>query len=445
MGVVYEATQLSLQRVVALKMLAAEIGTDADAQERFRREALMQAAIDHPHIVQVYDAGSTDAGLFIAMRLIHGETLKSRISAQRLPATALLSMLRPVADALDTAHASGLVHRDVKPQNILVDAKGTAYLSDFGVAHAIGQTSLTAEGRLVGTPGYMSPEQAMGEEATAESDVYSFATVLYEGLTGVVPFRASSPIAVIRQQVWETPPPPTTIRPDLPGAVDEAFGRALAKEPSERPPSAFELMGDVTAALAGETPLPVTTLPRGVATPPRAAPSPAHARGRRLHPGGAAAVTILGLAAFATIVAWDRDGAGGSQPSPTPSVALERPTITPMTRRDFLEERNVSVGGIAEQVLDQVGAAIEANLRVRGRPRQLPVTCTMRDLTTRRTVGEVRALTTEGEADLASTTPCWIAFDPRQGHEYRATVRVWPSAEAAAPIATSTGDYREAP
>jgi hypothetical protein len=242
MGVVYEATQLSLDRTVALKVLAAELGEDATFVKRFRREGRLQAALDHPHIVTVHEAGETEHGLFIAMRLVRGATLKDMILARELDAGRALRLLRPVADALDAAHEAGLTHRDVKPQNILVGGRDHPYLADFGLTQPAGGTHITATGQFVGTFDYIAPEQIRGEAPTPSVDVYSLAGVLYECLTGQVPFPGRSQAAVIYAHMATEPPRPTTHRPELPAALDAVLARGLAKDPAARPPTASALI-----------------------------------------------------------------------------------------------------------------------------------------------------------------------------------------------------------
>ncbi|HYH69253.1 MAG TPA: serine/threonine-protein kinase, partial [Urbifossiella sp.] len=216
MGVVYEATQLSLDRTVALKLLATNLGEDPAFRERFRREGLLQAGIEHPNIVTVYEAGESDHGLFMAMRLVRGPNLKDMILSRELDAGRTLRILRPIADALDTAHESGLIHRDIKPQNILVGGRDHAYLADFGLTKAAGEKGLTKTGQFVGTLDYISPEQIRGQNATAASDIYALAAVLYECLTGVVPFPKDSEAAVLYAHMADPPPEVTKERPDLP-------------------------------------------------------------------------------------------------------------------------------------------------------------------------------------------------------------------------------------
>ena len=253
MGAVYEATQLSLDRTVALKVITGELSKEPAFRERFRREGLLQASLEHPHIVTVYEAGESEHGLFLAMRLIRGPNLKDLIVARQLDVGRTLRILAQAGDALDAAHEAGLIHRDIKPHNILVAAgRDHAYLADFGVTKAPGDRSLTRTGALVGTLDYISPEQIRGHRATSASDLYAFSCVLYECLTGVVPFPKDSDAAVLYAHVAEPPPLVTAHRPELPNALDGVLQRGMAKEPEGRPACAGDLIREVETAL-GET------------------------------------------------------------------------------------------------------------------------------------------------------------------------------------------------
>src|SRR3954464_6633248 len=253
MGVVYEATQLSLNRTVALKLLAGQLGDDPAFRERFRREGLLQAQIDHPNIVTVYEAGDTDAGLFLAMRLVRGPNLKDMIIARELDAGRSLRILTPIADALDAAHGQGLIHRDIKPQNILISGRDHAYLADFGLTKAPGEKSLTKTGQFVGTLDYISPEQIRGKGASAKSDIFALAAVLYECLTGVVPYPKDSEAAVLYAHMSDEPPSVTEARPELPEALDAVIKKAMAKEPEVRHKSAVEMIHDAERAFDRKT------------------------------------------------------------------------------------------------------------------------------------------------------------------------------------------------
>ncbi|MEA2271955.1 MAG: hypothetical protein QOI98_663 [Solirubrobacteraceae bacterium] len=274
MGVVYEATQLSLNRRVALKVLATSISEDPSFRERFRREGRLQASIDHPHIVTVYEAGESEVGLFIAMRLIRGPNLKDLITRGELGPERAIRLLAPVADALDDAHGLGLIHRDIKPQNVLVGERDHAYLADFGLTKAPDTTALTMSGAFVGTLHYISPEQIRGEPATPASDLYALTTVLYESLTGTVPFPRDTEAAVIYAHLSNDPPPVNEVRPGLPGALDDVIKRGMAKDPAQRPRTATALIEDAARALGAATGRPATPAARPQPEKPLVAAAP---------------------------------------------------------------------------------------------------------------------------------------------------------------------------
>ena len=260
MGVVYEANQVALDRKVALKVLAPHLSDDVVFRERFRREGQLQAGIDHPHIVTVYEAGDSDQGVFIAMRLIRGPNLKDMIVSRELDPGRTIRILTPIGEALDAAHEAGLIHRDIKPQNILVAGRDHAFLADFGLTKAAGEKSLTRTGQFVGTFDYISPEQVKGERATHRSDVYALAAVLYECLTGVVPFPKESEAAVLYAQMADPPPKVTDQRPELPLSLDDVIARGMAKDPVERYESCGQLLLETSRTFTQRT--------RAALTPP---------------------------------------------------------------------------------------------------------------------------------------------------------------------------------
>jgi predicted Ser/Thr protein kinase len=249
MGAVYRATQLSLERVVALKVLTVELSSDPAFRERFRREGLLQAALDHPHIVTVYEAGEAENRLFLAMRMVEGPTLKELVQRRELDDRRALRLLTQVAEALDAAHARGLIHRDVKPHNVLVGTGDHAYLADFGLTKGNDDAAMTETGQFVGTIDYISPEQARGELATARSDVYALTAVLCECLTGQVPYVRATEDRVLMAHLTDPAPRLSEIRPDLPAAMDEVIAEGMAKDPAARPASAGELMLKARRAL----------------------------------------------------------------------------------------------------------------------------------------------------------------------------------------------------
>src|ERR671936_1227122 len=197
MSSVYRAFDPTLERWVAIKLMHRDISHDPDQLERFRREARAVAQLNHPHVVTVIDAGEDDGTPYIVLEYVEGETLKDRIRRLgRLPVAEAVAYAIEIGRALEAAHAQRLVHRAVKPQNVLIDEEGTAKVTDFGIARTMTEEGLTADGRVLGTTDYVSPEQALGHEVTGQSDLYSLGIVLFEMLTGEVPFKGENQVAV---------------------------------------------------------------------------------------------------------------------------------------------------------------------------------------------------------------------------------------------------------
>ncbi|HWF56395.1 MAG TPA: serine/threonine-protein kinase, partial [Solirubrobacteraceae bacterium] len=249
MSVVYRAEQISLRREVALKVLAPSLVDDAEFRERFRREGRHVAGLEHPNIVTVHDCGEVDGRLYLAMRLVRGVTLAQLIRDGELSAEETVRLLIPIADALDMAAAANVVHRDVKPQNILVDHDGRPYLADFGVAKASTTIGSSATVGFVGTYNYAAPEQILGRPVTASVDVYGLTAVLFECLTGARPYAREAEPAVLHAHVNE--PPPTVIR-GQPGCdrCNRLIARGMAKRPAGRFASAGEMISEAAALVA---------------------------------------------------------------------------------------------------------------------------------------------------------------------------------------------------
>src|SRR3712207_1729147 len=250
MSSVYRAFDPTLERHVAIKLMHRDISNDADQLERFRREARAVAQLNHPNVVTVIDAGEDDGAPFIVFEYVEGETLKDRIRRLgRLPVAEAVAYAVEIARALECAHAHMLVHRDVKPQNVLIDPDGRAKVTDFGIARSLEAQGLTATGRVLGTTDYVAPEQALGEDTTAQSDVYSLGICLFEMLTGDVPFKADSQVAVAMKHVKDPLPDIRMRRPEISATLAAVVDRACAKETSNRYASARELVHDLEEAL----------------------------------------------------------------------------------------------------------------------------------------------------------------------------------------------------
>jgi Protein kinase domain len=281
MSVVYQAENLRLNNVIALKVLAPELAADDVFRARFLEESRIAASLNHPNVIPIYDTGAQDDLLYIAMRYVSGTDLRQMIKKRGriLPATALF-LVSQAARALDAAHRMGLVHRDVKPGNLLIERGADeadpdhVYLADFGITkHAMSRTGLTSTGQFLGTVDYVAPEQIRGTSVLGLADQYSLGCVLYECLTGRVPFEKDLDAAIIWAHVEETPTMPTVLRPELPPEIDEVFGRVLAKRPEERYGSCREFVEAARMALGLPGRGTQPSLPHGVMTgePPTAA------------------------------------------------------------------------------------------------------------------------------------------------------------------------------
>ena len=289
MATVYKAYHAVMNRYVAVKVMPEQMSQGEDFRRRFEREAQAVARLEHDHILPVHDYGEMEGRLYLVMRYIDAGTLKDRMAAGPLDLAEVNRIIRQVGRALEYAHGMGVVHRDVKPSNVLVDAQGDCYLTDFGLAKMLeASVQLTASGVGVGTPAYMSPEQGQGEKVDARSDIYSLGVMLYEMVTGRVPYEAETPLAVVLKHITAPLPLPREVRPDVPEEVERVILRALAKNPGDR----FQAMGEMMAALdvavsgtaveeveatrialAPPPVMPSSEVERGPATPP-AEPTP---------------------------------------------------------------------------------------------------------------------------------------------------------------------------
>jgi hypothetical protein len=248
MGTVYKAYQPSLDRYVAVKVLSTFLAQDPDFTGRFEREARLIAKLDHPNILPVYDYGQEGELIYIVMRYVEGGTLEDKLDrlGQPMDLDTAVEITAQMGEALEYAHQRGIVHRDVKPSNVLMADGNWALLSDFGLARMIGGGArITQIGSGMGTPSYVAPEQARDKAVDGRSDIYSLGVVLFEMLTGRVPFEGETPLIVLYKHLTDPPPPPREINPDIPEAVEQVVLKALAKDPADR----FQRVGDIVTAL----------------------------------------------------------------------------------------------------------------------------------------------------------------------------------------------------
>ena len=373
MAVVRLASDLRLDRTVAVKVLRGELAENPTFQTRFRREARAAASLDHPAVVSVYDAGEdTVDGLltsYIVMEYVQGQDLRALLRSGPVEPRRALEITASVLDALGTAHRNGIVHRDIKPANVMLTPTGAIKVMDFGVARAVADmsASLTQTAAVIGTAHYLSPEQARGDTVDARSDLYSTGCLLYELLTGRPPFPGDSAIAVAYQHVREQAQPPSTFAPGLPAEIDGVVLGALAKPTEQRYQSAEQMRADILAVLTGSAGALPVGADVGTAVVPQSAESAAAAtqetpvvgtyvaatgRRRRLVLVAAAAVVALAGVAGFSLSALDDDAPVGQRPEPPaahrdtgrPSVqATAEPVPVPEPDTQSVEEPGVPV------------------------------------------------------------------------------------------------------
>ena len=300
MGAVYRAVDETLGRQVAVKALRRELADDPTFLERFRREARAAAGLSHPGVAGIYDYGEVGGQPFIVMELVEGETLAERVAARgRLPWREAFAIGEQVAAALAAAHAHGLVHRDVKPANILLGRDGRAKVTDFGIAQAAQTATLTRTGMVLGSANYVAPEQAKGGHVGPAADLYSLGCVLFEAVTGETPYRGGNAVAIATQHVSAPVPDPREHRPDLPPAAAALITRSLQKQPGARFPSGTAVAAALAAARRVEDATRVLPALRGPGGPPPAR-GPRRAGRARVWPAAVGALVVVAL----LLLAW---------------------------------------------------------------------------------------------------------------------------------------------
>lgn len=357
MGVVYRAVQTSLDRPVALKVLSSTLVGNRTFRERFRREGRHAAALDHPNIIPVYEAGESNGLMFIAMRLVDGPSLADLIDRGELSGREAVRIVSAIAGALDAAHDGGLVHRDIKPQNILITRTGHPYLADFGITKGSDHAGLTHSGDFVGSLNYVAPEQIEGKDVGGASDIYSLAAVLFQALSGAYPYQRESDAALMHAHLSADPPTFSARGIVAPPALDAVLARGMAKAPTDRFATAGELMRACAAALAGVDDRtlgqrPAFPAPGALPTEPTADPAditqpdqlgwvdpPAEL-------GSASSTAAMAIPANVTTVDRPRDIAGAAS---TPATAAAAPAA-PRERRplpSWLAPLGIAAGAVA--------------------------------------------------------------------------------------------------
>jgi len=255
MAVVYKAYQPSMERYVALKVLPRQMAETAEFIERFKREAHLLAQLQHPHILPVFDYGQSEGYAYIVMPFVQSGTLADLLKTRRMSLPEICRTMTQIGEALGYAHAHGMIHRDVKPSNVLIDESGNCLLTDFGLARMTeGTAHLTSSGAVMGTPAYMSPEQGMGAKLDGRSDIYSLGIILYEMVTGQVPYSAETPIAVVFKHIQNPLPSARKLVSDLPQDLEMVLLKSLAKDPADRYQSAEDFVRAIQMAIPAHTP-----------------------------------------------------------------------------------------------------------------------------------------------------------------------------------------------
>ncbi|MCV7421364.1 serine/threonine protein kinase [Mycobacterium yunnanensis] len=378
MGEVYRAYDTVRERMVALKLLRADVASDPSYRDRFRRESRIAARLQEPHVIPVHDFGEIEGVLYIDMRLVDGASVKDELRVHGvLPPARAVSIVAQVASALDAAHAHGLVHRDVKPENVLLTPDDFAYLVDFGIANGGGEATVTRTGLIIGSCAYMASERLSGKPGGPPSDVYSLTCLLFESLVGRAPFEAADIRQVMSAHMFAPPPRPSEVRPGINPAFDAVVAKGMAKSPGDRFPSAGELARAAAAALhAAPRPAATPHTRQFAERPPAYVPRPAVAaappvtasrfgRTQKLLLAGAAATLSLAAGLAAAIVYTGGDTASRSSTTlaspPTASTSTSTTTTSTPTAAPLSGVSDVdSKGFVGQAARCDTGTAVAA-------------------------------------------------------------------------------------
>src|SRR6202163_1651668 len=268
MGAVYKARDTELERLVALKLIRADLASNPEILRRFKQELILAREVTHRNVIRIFDLGQAKGFKFITMEFVEGRDLRAVIrEKEKLPPDEAVRIIAQVCRALESAHAAGVVHRDLKPQNIMLDAKDRVYVMDFGIAHSLETPGMTQTGALMGTPEYMSPEQAKGIKVDARSDLFALGIIFYEMLTGISPYKADTSLATLLKRTQERPPPPAEVDATIPKAISDVVMKCLEIDRDYRFSTAREILED----LGHEMPTSIRTIPPTIM--PAAAPA----------------------------------------------------------------------------------------------------------------------------------------------------------------------------
>ena len=344
MATVYKAYQPSVDRYVAIKVLPSQLAESKEFATRFQQEARIIARLEHPHILPVFDYGESDGVSYFVMRYMDAGTLKEKmIEGRPLPLHDIDRLFTQLAEALSYAHSRGIIHRDLKPANVLIDSHGNVFLTDFGIAKLLESASprLTQTDAIMGTPAYISPEQAQGHPVDQRSDIYSLGIILYEMVTGSVPFTAETPLAVLFKHISDPLPPPSLVKPDIPPVIEQVLLKALAKEPRDRFATAAEFVAAWERALRDresiQRPPEVLTVPPARTTtgaPTQQKPVTTKTASKAGLPtlwiAGCliGACALFGLAGVALMASNLRGSSTSTPPPPTQTLQIVPPTTT---------------------------------------------------------------------------------------------------------------------